>query len=193
MFKTNSIFANSFLFILFVMLSCSVAKAQFTADLVQTESGNTKTGKFYFKKPFYRMDLEEQEEKFYVIVNRKEKISRIIRPSKKAFIEINSTGMNSVSNDIFQSIEKQNQMYKTKMVGTETLNNFKCKKYIVMIDSNIVTTYWKATAINFPIKAVTGKNKDKIMELKNITKGDVDDSYFLVPEGYKKMEIPGVK
>ena len=191
--KTNSIFIKPFLLVIAVLLLNSFAFAQFTADLLQTKNGKTKTGKIYFKTPFYRMDLTEQGENFYVIVDQDKKITRVVRPKEKIFVEMNSTGMSSIMNDAFQSVEKQKQIYKTDFAGTEKLNGYECKKYEVLIDSSIVTTFWQATAFDFPIKIITGKNKNMVTELKNITEGDIDDSYFSIPESYKKVDMPGAK
>ena len=31
------------------------------------------------------------------------------------------------------------------------------------------------------------------MELKNIEEGDIEDSYFVIPADYKKVDMPGAK
>ena len=137
MLSNNSLFARTLFFVAILLIFSGLTFAQFTADLLQTENGKTKTGKISYELPFYRMDLQEQGENFYVIVDQKNKISRVVRPSQKIYVEMNSTGISSVSNDVFQSVEKQKQMYETNSVGTETINNYKCKKYEVLIDSNV--------------------------------------------------------
>lgn len=139
------------------------------------------------------MDLQEQGENFYVLVDQNRKLTRVVRPKEKMYVEMRSTGMSSIKNDVFQSVEKQKQMYETNLVGTEDINGYKCKKYNVLIDGKKATTFWLSTKFNFPLKVITGKNKNVIMELINIKPGDVDDSYFTVPNNFKKVEMPGTK
>lgn len=192
MLKPELIF-KSFLLILCILLLNGNTFAQFSADILQTENGNSKTGKIYFEEPFYRMDLQEQGENFYVLVDQNKKLTRVVRPKEKMYVEMRSTGMSSIKNDVFQSVEKQKQMYETNLVGTEDINGYKCKKYNVLIDGKKATTFWLSTKFNFPLKVITGKNKNVIMELINIKPGDVDDSYFTVPNNFKKVEMPGTK
>lgn len=190
MSKAVLIIIRAILFFFFWLILCGEVYAQFTADLIQTENGISKTGKIYFEDPFYRMDLQEQGENFYVLVDQKNKLTKVVRPKEKMYIEMSSTGMSSIQNDVFQSVEKQKQMYETKLVGTEDINGYECKKYDVLIDGKPATTFWQSTKLDFPLKVVTGKNNNMIMELKNIKPGDVDNSYFIVPDDFKKVEMP---
>ena len=93
MFNKNSLLVRTFLYISISLIFSGFTLAQFTADLLQTENGKTKTGKISYKLPFYRMDLQEQGENFYVIVDQENKISRVVRPSQKIYVEMNSTGI----------------------------------------------------------------------------------------------------
>lgn len=175
---------------LLIMFSC-ICFAQFTADMVTTESGVTVTNKFYSENPFYRMDIEEEGQEGYVIVNRTEGVTKVVMPAEQMYMEMSSTGMMSMSNDVFQSIEKQKEQYETNLVGSESINGYECEKYEVLIDGSVVSTYWQSADIEYPIKVVSGANSEMVMELKNITEGDVDDSMFQIPDGYTKMDMPG--
>ena len=85
--------------------------AQFTADMIVTEGEIARTNKFYTENHFYRMDIEEQGQEGYVIVDRNENITRVVMPAEQMYMEMSSTGMQSLSNDVFQSIEKQKEEY----------------------------------------------------------------------------------
>ena len=165
--------------------------AQFTADMVTTESGVTTTNKFYSENPFYRMNIEEGGQEGYVIVDRNEGVTKVVMPSEQMYMVMSSTGMQSMSNDVFQSIEKQKEQYETNLVGTETISGYECEKYEVLIDGSVVSTFWQSSDIEYPIKVISGANNDMVMELKNIEEGDVDDSMFQIPDGYTKMDMPG--
>ena len=173
-----------------LFLTSSFSFAQFVADMVTTEGDVSKTGKFYFEKPFYRMDMEEGGQKMFVVVNNEIKTTRVFMPSEKMYMEMKSNDMKSLSNDVFQSLEAQKEKYETKLVGKETVNGYECEKYQVIIDGSPVSTYWQSSEIEYPIKVVSGQNQNMIMELKNIKKGDVDDALFKVPAGFTKMEMP---
>jgi len=183
---------NALVFVLLFLIS-STAFAQFTADMVTTEGDVSTTGKFYFEKPFYRMDMEEDGQKMFVVVNNETKTTRVFNPSEKMYIEMKSDDMRSLSNDVFQSLEAQKEKYETKLVGKETVNGYDCKKYQVIIDGSPVSTYWQSSEIEYPIKVVSGQNQNMVMELKNIKEGDVDKSLFQIPDGYQKMQMPGMK
>ena len=174
-------------------LISSSAFAQFTADMVTTEGEVSRTGKFYVENPYYRMDMEENGQQMFVVVNNETKTTRVFMPSEKMYMEMKSDDMKSLSNDVFQSLEAQKQQYETKLVGEETVNGYECEKYQVMIDGSPVSTYWQSSEIEYPIKVVSGDKQNMVMELKNIEKGDVDDAIFNVPAGFTKMEMPGMK
>ena len=173
-----------------LILTSSFSFAQFTADIVTTEREVSKTGKFFFEKPFYRMDMEEGGQKMFVVVNNETKTTRVFMPSEKMYMEMKSDDMKSLSNDVFQSLEAQKEKYETKLVGKETVNGYECEKYQVIIDGSPVSTYWQSSEIEYPIKVVSGQNQNMVMELKNIKKGDVDDAMFKIPAGFTKMEMP---
>ena len=109
------------------------------------------------------------------------------------YVEMSSSGMSSIRNDVFQSVEKQKKLYKTIFKDSENVNGYTCKKYEVLIDTNVVTTFRQSVKFNFPLKVVTGKNKEMIAELKNISEGEINDAYFSIPEEYKKVDMPGAK
>ncbi|MCW8803555.1 MAG: DUF4412 domain-containing protein [Ignavibacteriaceae bacterium] len=175
---------------LFILSSSSLA--QFTADMVTTEGDVTLTSKFYVENPFYRMEMEEDGQPMFVVVNNETKTTKVFMPSEKMYIEMKSDDIRSLSNDVFQSLEVQKENYETKLLGTETVNGYECEKYEVMIDGSPVSTYWQSSEIEYPIKVISGKDQSMVMELKNIEKGDVDDAMFKVPAGFTKMEMPGM-
>ena len=180
---------NPLLFIIVLtLLVCGSTLAQFTADMVQTQDGETSTTKFYVENPFYRMDIEEEGQEGYVIVDQSEGITRVVMPSDKMYMEMSSRGMMSMSNDVFQSIEQQKEIYDANLLGNETINGYECEKYQVIIDGNVVTTFWQSPQLEYPLKVISGPDSEMVMELKNINEGDVDDSMFQIPNGYTKIE-----
>ncbi len=142
-----------------LFLLSSPALAQFTADMVTTEGDVSRTSKFYVENPFYRMDMEENGQQMFVVVNNETKTTKVFMPSEKMYMEMKSDDMKSLSNDVFQSLEAQKENYETKLVGKETVNGYECEKYQVMIDGSPVSTYWQSSEIEYPIKVISGKIK----------------------------------
>ena len=176
------------LIIVLTLLVCGSTLAQFTADMVQTQEGETTTTKLYVENPLYRMDIEEEGKEGYVIVDQSESITKVVMPSDKMYMEMGARGMMSMSNDVFQSIEQQKEIYDTNHLGNETINGYECEKYQIIIDGNVVTTFWQSSQLEYPLKVISGPNNERVMELKNINEGDIDDSMFQIPEGYTKIE-----
>jgi hypothetical protein len=170
----------------------SPALAQFSADMTTTDGEVSHTGKFYVENPFYRMDMEEGGQKMFVVVNNETKITQVFMLSQKMYMEMKSDDMQSMSNDVFQSLEEQKKKYETKLIGEETVNGYVCEKYQVIMDGSPVSTYWQSSEIEYPVKVVSGEDQNMVMELKNIEKGDVDDAVFKVPAGYTKMDMSGM-
>jgi hypothetical protein len=175
---------------LYILSSSSLA--QFTADMVTTEGDVSRTGKFYVENPFYRMDMEENGQQMFIVVNNETKTTKVFMPSEKMYMEMKSDDMKSLSNDVFQSLEAQKKKYETKSLGKESVNGYECEKFQVMIDGSPVSTYWQSPEIEYPIKVISGDKQNMVMELKNIEKGDVDDAMFKVPAGFTKMEMPSM-
>ena len=174
-----------------VFLISSSCLAQFTADMIQTQDGETSTIKLYVEDPFYCFEQEEDGEEIFVIVNQEEKVTRVLRPSLKMYIEMESQGMMSMANDVFQSIDNMKETYDAALIGTETINGYECEKYIVSYEGEEMLTYWQSSQLGYPLKVVNSMNNGMTMELTNIVEGDIDDSRFTTPSDYKKMEMPG--
>jgi hypothetical protein len=180
---------NRAVLVIIILLSSS-SLAQFTADMVTTEDDVFRTSKLFVENPFYRMDMEENGQKMFIVVNNETKTTKVFMPSEKMYMEMKSDDMKSLSNDVFQSLEAQKQKYETKPLGKEIVNGYECEKFQVMIDGSPVSTYWQSPDIEYPIKVISGEKQNMVMELKNIEKGDVDDALFKVPAGFTKMEMP---
>ena len=184
---------KTLLSILFSLLLCGAAFSQFKADMVQTSDAVTTTSKLYVEGAFYCIEQEEGGEEVRVIVNKDDMVTRVLRPSAKMYIEMSSTGMMSKMNDVFMSVEDLQGSTDAKLLGKEDVNGYSCDKYVVNRDGKDVMSFWISPELGFPIKVVNMMGNKMTMELKNIKVGDIDDSMFKIPDGYTKMEMPGMK
>jgi hypothetical protein len=175
----------NFIMIFLISSSCF---AQFTADMIQTEGDKVTTSKLFVENPFYCIEAEEDGETIFVIVNQEEKVTRVLNPSEKMYMEMGSQSMMSMANDVFQSIDNMKVTYDAALVGTETINGYECEKYIVSYEGDEMLTYWQSSQLGYPIKVVNAMVNGMTMELTNIVEGDIDDSRFIIPSDYTKME-----
>ena len=173
----------------FLIALSSSSLAQFTADMIQTKDGETTTSKIYVENPFYCFEVKEEGEKTIVIVNQQEKTTTLLIPVDKMYMEMGSRSMVGAANDVFQSINKLTETTEPSLVGTETIQGYECKKYIVTREGQNIMVYWQSPDLGFPIKVVN-EIAGSTMELTNIQEGDVDDSMFIIPSDYQKMNMP---
>ena len=178
------------LIIPFLIALSSTSLPQFTADMIQKQDGETTTSKIYIENPFYCFEVEEEGEKTIVIVDQQEKTTTLLIPAEKMYMEMGSQSMMSAANDVFQSIDNLTETTKPSLVGTETIQGYECEKYVVTSEGQNIMTYWQSPDLGFPIKVVN-ELVGSTMELTNIQEGDVDDSMFIIPSDYQKMDMPG--
>jgi hypothetical protein len=188
------LFNNLILMITALILSISYkGLAQYSADMEVTQKGETKVMKLFVEQPYYRMDISEDGQDMYIIVNNKDNTTLMIMPEQKMYMEMSTAGMQSPQDDIFKQIEKQRSEYETKVVGKEIVNGYECDKYEIRDKGKLISTFWQSPKFEFPIKAITEDGEKTTMELKNIKEGEVDAKLFKVPSGFTKMQMPSLK
>jgi outer membrane lipoprotein-sorting protein len=82
---------------------------------------------------------------------------------------------------------------KKKKLGTETLNGFKCTKYSIVnnievmgMKQTVEATIWESKKLGYPIRT---KTKDgAVQELRNIKRTTPPTKLFKVPAGYQKVQ-----
>ncbi len=178
--------------VLFIMaIFCGQALAgEFSADYKEQYGDNIKSGKIYVKGAKYCMELAEDSEQIIVIVDPDAKKTIVIPVSMKEYRELPIDDMASIMNDPFQGYKYAADMGEEKNIGTETINNFECDKFVITMMERNVMTQWVSKKLGFPIKIVAHGPPDKVMELANIEEGPVDDAKFKIPGGFKKWIDP---
>jgi Domain of unknown function (DUF4412) len=86
----------------------------------------------------------------------------------------------------------EKQKAKMKKVGSDTIDGYACDKYETTMDhqgKSMKVYTWVATDLGVPIKVVS-EDGSFSMEYKDIKPGEVADSLFEAPQGYKKMKMP---
>lgn len=177
--------------VLLIMAVCIPSFAgEFSADMVvQTggKKGETITTKIYIKDTKYRMEQEEDGKDIIILVDIEEMVTYILMPENKMYIEIASDDIKSLVNDPFQSAKKTESMGESELLGTETINGYKCNKYLLTRKGTELITQWVSKKLEFPLKIATHEGGKMTMELTNIDESPLDDALFKVPDDYMPM------
>jgi outer membrane lipoprotein-sorting protein len=155
---------------------------EFSADMIiQPKDDEQMTGKFFIKGGNIRQETVVDEEKQILIVRPDKKVSWIITPEEKMYMEIPWQEEDEAVEEWTAAKEKD-----AKLVGEETVSGYVCKKFERTEDGEKVT-YWIPKKMPFPIKV---EDPEATIEYKNIKEGAVADSLFEVPSGYEKISMP---
>jgi outer membrane lipoprotein-sorting protein len=173
---------------------------KYTADQVMIDANGKiqHKGKIYVTPNKMRMDsLSPKGEGSIVMIFRRDKnIGWTLNPEKKLYMErpFNEKDMEQATKRIINSKNE-------KVLGTETVNGFKCTKKEVETSvefmgykRTVKSIIWMSKRLDMPIRT---KSQDGSMtELRNIKKGAPAGKYFEIPNGYKKvsnmMELMGM-
>ncbi|MBN2516912.1 MAG: DUF4412 domain-containing protein [Deltaproteobacteria bacterium] len=145
-------------------------------------------GKIYMTPQKIRMDfLSPQGEGTMVnIFRRDSNIHWMLNPEAKKYLE------RPLDEAEMQKALKQYMEQDQKILGTETVNGFKCTKKSVVttvkffgISRKSESIIWVSNRLDLPIR--TQSTDGHITELRNIKTGGQPAKLFTVPPGYKKV------
>jgi hypothetical protein len=178
--------------VIFVLSNASIA-AEFTADLLLKQAGETITGKVYVKGDKIRQEYLQGGEKQVMIFRHDKGITWVLIPAEKIYMEMSSQEGVAYDPQFDQNIEDKAEI---KLLGKETVNGYVCDKYqYIYHDKAMGTlTQWFSKKLDYPIKSEYKAPKSYMFtEYKNIKEGKVDNSLFEVPGDYALMSIPGMR
>jgi hypothetical protein len=173
---------------------------KYSADqvIIDSQGKVQHTGKIYVMPDKMRMDsISPKGEGSIVMIFRRDKnIGWTLNPEKKLYMEkpFNEKEMEQASKKF---IDSRNE----KVLGTESVNGFKCTKKEIETTVDFMgfkrttkTIVWISTKLDMPIRT---KSQDGSMtELRNIKEGSPASKYFEIPKEYKKvsnmMELMGM-
>jgi len=181
---------SSILILTAVILACLLGLAQaaeFSAQVVSHMGPQKVKGKVYLKGEKLRQEFSMGGGKSINIARPDKQVTWVIMPAQKFYVE-----MPLEETDEAKTMRMPKDKTKMKLVGTETVNGYETDKYETVIKSNGKTMkfdLWVAKKLGVPIKMVS-KDGSYSMEYLNIKEGNVPDSVFEVPSGYRKMSMP---
>jgi hypothetical protein len=183
-------------------MACTAAFAQsFSADLVNTDDGKTKTdGKIYVDDNHMRMEGQgEQGRSGIVVMNYTTGVVDVIVPEQHMYMET-KIGQGPAQRNLqlfrildvenacpdWQRIQKENGETSTcRKVGDETLEGRSTVKYVGTSNGK-TSTVWIDKSLKYPIQWQDENSKG---ELQNIHEGSQPATLFAIPPGYQKMDL----
>ncbi len=161
--------------------------ASFTADMLETQDGETLTGKLLVKDDFYRIETEDQGRPMVFLVDRKLGKTRILLPEEMVYVEIDSRSFTSLSSDPIAAFGYMVQKYGRRPAGHEKYQGLDCSRQIITINGRDAVSACVAEKYGFPVK-IEILNQGRSMELHSITKKPLDESLFSIPAGYQLVQ-----
>ena len=180
-----------------VALSGISFASEFSADFIMKGSMMSGKGKVWVKGKKMRQDFDGQMGKMITIMDLDQGFNWVLIPANKTYIKnkIKTKGK-GFRPDNFVGMQQGQMKAQIKLVGTETVNGYKCDKYLITFKNKEMgtMTQWFSKKLNYPIKMI---NKGSMMgevisELENIKRGSVKDALFKMPSGYKEMKLPQI-
>jgi outer membrane lipoprotein-sorting protein len=178
--------------VIFVLAGSSIA-AEFSADLLLKQGGETMTGKVYVKGDKTRQEFVQQGQKQIRIIRPDKGLMWLLMPAEKIYMEMSSQESGAYDPTLDQNIEDKAEM---KSLGKETVNGYVCDKYLYSYHDTSMgtTTLWISKKLNYPIKTeYQSSSGDMLVEYKNIKEGNVQNSLFDVPGDYMLLSVPGMR
>ena len=184
-----------FICFLFSSLACSGGAKieEYSAlQVVRDPSGKETTNNISFKLNKMRMkiNLPGRNDSITTIYRKDKNVCWTLFPEKKSYIEnrMDAAKMQKAFGKIPEDVKR-------KVLGTEIINGFKCKKINIEITSTILdrqvkttSTIWMSNRLDLPVRS-EGKN-GTLVELRNIKPGHQPKELFSIPEGYTKIKNP---
>jgi len=178
--------------VLGIILLCGQAiAAEFSADLLITQPGDSMTAKLYVRDHLYRLEKLDGDDQFLAIENRKTDVTTAMNPEEKTYIEL--AGPSGAFANPVKGWESMIGSTEEKLIGTETIGGFECDHYAYSYpgEAEPLLELWKSTKLDHFVKYVVhygGETGDGSMQILNVVEGPLDDALFKVPDGYTRQK-----
>ena len=169
-----------------------VLTAEFSGVLVEDKFDGRIESKIYVKGDKICMKTDEGA----MIIDPAKGNAIVLNVEEKMYYEMPDTAMLAKMGQSTAEADKElAKIADKKLIGTEKVNGYICDKYEIIYhdESSGKMTQWFSKELNYPIKTVYKSSFGEMrIELKDIKKGEVNDSLFEVPAGYEKMSMTGM-
>jgi outer membrane lipoprotein-sorting protein len=165
--------------------------SEFTADQVMINPSGSVVheGKLYFRSDRIRMNTSspQGDQEMVIIFRRDLKLNWMLNLKGKTYFERPLD-----EKEMEQTVSKTAHVTEEKILGTETVNGFKCTKKKIKTTATFMgfknsseSTVWVSNELDMPIR--TKSSDGSLTEIRNLKKGAPAKSYFELPKGYRKV------
>ncbi|HEY8995509.1 MAG TPA: hypothetical protein VIM71_12645 [Lacunisphaera sp.] len=176
------------LLLFFACLVVPGAAAPFSAELVDTRAGQTRTGPFHYQDKGYRFELVDHGQTLIILVDGPTGTMRLLNTAEKAYYEARAGEPMSLLANPFALYAQFSRTKEVRTEGTESVGGILCKKQVVHGGEQVFVTGWVADGVDLPLK-VENPLTGHTVELRNIQPGPQDPVLFAMPAGYKLVTI----
>lgn len=168
-------------------------KVEYQADSYMGSEKHVVKSRVYHAPGKHRMDMDDVEGKQYVITREDKKVSWMVLPEQKMYMEMSIEEGRKKSEDITQCSFSQ------KAAGKEEVNGISTTRSEIEVScpdkSEYSGTMWTSkegimVKMDAVAKQGSGKKGRFRLELKNLKTGKVDPKVFEIPAGYRLMKMP---
>jgi len=170
-------------------------KVEYSADNYTTVNGKEVKFKMYQAPAGQRMDFEEGGNQSIIIVRPDKKVSWVLMPEQKTYLEMGLEEGKAKSKDVTQCSTTRSA------AGRDTVNGISASRHNVEMScpdgSRYTGTMWTSKdeiMVKMDLTGTDAKGKKISLksELKNLKIGRLPAGTLEVPAGYKMMKMPGM-
>jgi hypothetical protein len=173
------------------LLVCALpaAAAEFSADVTINAGGRQMTSKMYNKGDMQRMDMNTPGGKMVAVMDLTTGKGFTLMPAQKMYMS--HSGMSDKSLKQIKDFRSGKVPAGAKKLGSEKVAGYSTDIYLINDPQAGEAKIWYAPKLKYPVKSEgKGPMGKHSMVLSNIKEGEVSDSLFKVPAGYKKFSMP---
>ena len=180
---------RAFLPLVLLVMTAGVGRAaSFSAELVDTQGGQTRTGRFSFQDKSYRFEVAENGQPLVVIVDGQTGTMCVVVPAEKAFYKAGPDEVLARVSNPFGAYAYYAGKKDVKAEGTEVIGGVPCTRQVVSGMGQVFAVGWVSEEFGFPLKVQTTL-PERTVELRNIRRGPQDAALFTVPAEYKQVAL----
>lgn len=186
--KTTTAVRVASVLLLLAVLPAPARAAAFSAELVDTQGGRTRTGPFHYQDKSCRFELGDEGQTLILLVDGATGTTRLLNPAEKAYHEAGPGEPLSLFANPFALFAQYARVKETRTEGTEPVGGIPCKKQVVFSGEQVFVTGWVAEGYDVPLKVHVPLG-DRTVELRNLKPGPQDAALFAVPAGYRREVV----
>lgn len=173
--------------------AATAGAAEFSADIHSTApGGQAMNGKLWVKGERMRQEFNMMGQRTVMILDLSTGTNTMVDDANRIYFEMQApdTGYGQLGDE-----DPLAAMADREELGSEEASGYDCLKVrYTFHDPQLGTsTQWIARDLDFPVKIVaTMPAGETVTRYSNIREGGVDDALLRVPDGYRKMTMPGM-